>query len=105
MYRCTILYGQPDDPAEFDRYYREVHIPIARKMAGLTGWNLTWVDSMNGELPAEVYLIADLYAADKSEMDAVLASPEGQAAAADVPNFATGGATFLFGDEEEVLES
>jgi|SRR5690625_404065 len=105
MYRCTILYGQPDDPAAFDRYYREVHIPIARKMSGLTGWNLTWIDSMNGDLGSEIYLIADLYAADKSAMDAVLASPEGQAAAADVPNFATGGATFLFGDEEEVLQS
>jgi hypothetical protein len=35
-------------------------------------------------------------------MEAILASPEGQAAVADVPNFATGGVTFMY-DHEEVL--
>jgi hypothetical protein len=35
-------------------------------------------------------------------MDAILASPEGQATIADVPNFATGGVTFLY-DHEQVL--
>ena len=33
------------------------------------------------------------------DLEAALASPEGRAAVADVPNFATGGATFLFDDE------
>ena len=28
MYRLTVLYGHPKDPREFDRYYREVHIPL-----------------------------------------------------------------------------
>lgn len=34
---------------------------------------------------------------------ASLASPEGQAAVNDVPNFATGGATFLYDDEEVII--
>ena len=38
----------------------------------------------------------------RDEMEAILASPEGQAAVADVPNFATGGVKFMY-DEEEVL--
>ena len=40
MIRLTVLYGHPDDPAEFDRYYRDVHIPIAKKMKGLRGWTI-----------------------------------------------------------------
>ena len=33
------------------------------------------------------------------DVDAILASPEGQAAIADVPKFATGGFQFMFDDE------
>ena len=40
MIRLTVLYGHPYDPEEFDRYYREVHIPIARTMRGLQGWTI-----------------------------------------------------------------
>lgn len=38
MNRLTVLYGHPKDPEEFDRYYNQVHIPIAKKMKGLKGW-------------------------------------------------------------------
>lgn len=102
MYRLTILYGRPTDPEEFDRYYREVHLPIAEQMVGLTGWTLTWPTRQEGaELP-HVHLIVDLYAADETAMQAVLDSEAGRAASADVANFATGGATFLHGVEEQV---
>ncbi|CAN5580708.1 EthD family reductase [soil metagenome] len=102
MYRVSVQYGTPDDPAEFDRYYRDVHIPIAKKMTGLTAWTLTWITDQ-ADVPADVYLIADLYADSKEVMDAILASDAGVAAADDVANFATGGATFLYGSEESVL--
>lgn len=102
MYRVSVHYGTPDDPAEFDRYYRDIHVPIAKKMTGLTAWTLTWIVDQAG-VPADVYLIADLYAESKDAMDAILASDEGVAAADDVDNFATGGATFLYGTEESVL--
>lgn len=102
MYRLSVLYGTPDDPAEFDRYYRDVHVPIAKQMTGLTAWTLTWITEQQG-VPADVYLIADLYAGSKDEMDTILASDAGVAAAADVANFATGGATFVSGTEESVL--
>lgn len=101
MYRVSVLYGTPDDAAEFDRYYEEVHIPIAKRMQGLVRWTLTKPDHQQGEM-ADVYLVADLYAATKEELDAILASPEGQAAAADVAKFATGGATFVYGEQREV---
>jgi uncharacterized protein (TIGR02118 family) len=102
MYRLTVLYGHPDDPAEFDRYYREVHLPLARKMKGLKGWTIGKCESAVADEPPPFYLIVGLYAETRADLEAMLASPEGQAAVADVPRFATGGATFMF-DAEEVL--
>ncbi|WP_375001887.1 EthD family reductase [Aeromicrobium sp. CTD01-1L150] len=102
MHRLTILYGDPTDPAAFDDYYVSTHLPIARRMRGLTGWNLTWTSEQTGDLDVPIHLVVDLYAEDRDAMDAILASPEGQAAAEDVANFATGGVTFLRGTEELV---
>jgi uncharacterized protein (TIGR02118 family) len=93
----TILYGRPADPEAFRRYYEESHIPIARRMNGLTGWNLSWLD---GEGP--YLLVAELYAESKDALDAILTSPEGVAANADLKNFVTGTVAFLTGPEEQV---
>lgn len=99
MTRLTVLYGHPTDPAEFDRYYHEVHIPLAKRMKGLKGWTIGKCESATpGERPA-YYLIVGLYADTRADLEAIIASPEGQATVADVPNFATGGFTFLFDDE------
>lgn len=99
MFRLTVLYGHPEDPAEFDRYYHEVHIPLARKMRGIRGWTIGKCQPVQpGEKPP-YYLIVGLYTETREAMEAILASPEGQAAVADVPRFATGGATFLMNDE------
>ena len=102
MVRLTVLYGHPADPAAFDRYYEEVHLPIARRMKGLTGWTIGKCQAVvPGEKPP-FYLIVGLYAESRAAMEAILDSPAGKAAVADVPNFATGGATFMY-DEEQVL--
>jgi uncharacterized protein (TIGR02118 family) len=102
MYRLTVLYGHPADPAAFQKYYHEVHIPLARQMQGLKGWTIGMGESvMPGEQPP-FYMIVGLYADSREVLDAMLASPAGQAAIADVPNFATGGVTFLY-DHEEIL--
>jgi uncharacterized protein (TIGR02118 family) len=97
----TILYGMPEDPEQFRRYYYETHIPVARKMEGLTGWNLSWIDG-DAENRAPYVLVAELYAESAAALDAILASPEGLAASADLDNFVTAGVTFLRGDEERV---
>lgn len=98
MHRMTILYGAPTDPERFRRYYYDSHIPIASRMRGLTSWNLSWIDD-----PSSPYLlVAELYSESAEAMDAILASPEGVAASADLDNFVTGGVMFLRGDEEQV---
>lgn len=99
MYRLSALYGRPTDPEAFDRYYRDVHLPIASRMRGLTGWNLTWCSTAED---SPYHLIADLYAEDEAAMDRILASPEGRAARDDLDNFVTGGVVFVRGYEEQV---
>ena len=32
MVKFTVIYGHPDDPAAFEEYYENTHMPIARKM-------------------------------------------------------------------------
>ena len=102
MVRLTVLYGHPKDPAEFDRYYREVHIPLAKRMKGLKGWTIGKGQAAEPGQSAPFYMIVGLYAESRAAMEAILDSPEGRATVADVANFADGGATFLY-DEEEVL--
>ncbi len=94
MTRLTVLYGHPNDPEAFDRYYHEVHLPIAKRMKGLKGWTIGKCESTEpGQKPA-YYMIVGLYAESRAAMDAILVSPEGQATIEDVPKFATGGVTF-----------
>ena len=99
MHRMTILYGVDDNPAAFRKYYYEKHIPLASAMEGLTGWNLSWVDPGSS---SRYQLVAELYAESAEALRAILASPAGLAASADLDNFVTGTVEFLTGDEEQV---
>src|SRR5438046_1813614 len=102
MHRLTVLYGHPQDHAAFDRYYHETHIPLAKKMNGFSGWTIGKCQSAVPEEPSPYYMIVGLYAESRAKIDEILATPEGQAAIADVPKFADGGYKFMF-DEEVVL--
>jgi uncharacterized protein (TIGR02118 family) len=103
MVRLLVLYGQPKDPAAFDKYYAEIHLPLARRMRGLKKWTIGKVSGTPDGAPSPYYYIADLYAGSREELEAILASPEGRAAVADVPNYASGGVTFLYSEVEELV--
>jgi uncharacterized protein (TIGR02118 family) len=103
MVKLLVLYGHPQDPAAFDKYYREVHIPLAKKMQGLKKWTLGKVQGAPDGAPSPYYYVAELTMESRAAFDELLASPAGMAAVADVPNYATGGVTFLYTEVEEVL--
>jgi uncharacterized protein (TIGR02118 family) len=103
MYTVTVLYPQPDDPASFDDYHNRVHVPIAGQMKGLIRWTAHWIETRDGVTPP-YHMIVQLSAPTKEALTEILDSPEGLAAAADVPNFATGGAVFLFGEQDVLLD-
>jgi len=100
MIQLTVLYGQPQDPAAFDRYYREVHAPLAKKLPGLKGYTSNKPTSINPQEPSPYYLIDNLYFENMGALQAIFQLPEGQAVASDLPNLATGGATVVVGELE-----
>lgn len=100
MNKVTLLYGHPKDPDAFEKYYKETHLPIASKMKGVTKLELTkFLSAPDGGMAA-YYRMAELYFSSPSEMEQTLGSPAGQAAVADLPNFATGGVTVIIGTVE-----
>ncbi|MGW2520375.1 EthD family reductase [Streptomyces sp. NPDC001617] len=80
--RFTVLYETPADPAAFDRHYRDVHLPLARRLPGLRRYTLGRdVVAVRGGEP--YYLVAELEWETREELRAAFSSPEGRAAAAD----------------------
>lgn len=102
MIKLTVLYGQPEDPAAFERHYRQVHTPLALKFSGLKGFTTDRPMSLNPQEKSPYYLIATLYWDNMQAFQEDLQSPEGQAAAADLQNFASGGATLVVGELEVI---
>lgn len=72
-------------------------------MKGLTKWTIGKVTGSPGGEPSPYYYVADLYTESRAAMEAILASPEGQAAVADVPKFASGGVTFVWTETTEII--
>ncbi|HLI59036.1 MAG TPA: EthD family reductase [Solirubrobacteraceae bacterium] len=93
--KLVVLYGVPQDPAAFDTHYTETHVPLAERIPGLRRFDHGHVlGSADGSAPPYHYM-AELYFEDADAVASGLASAEGQAAGADVANFATGGATLM----------
>jgi uncharacterized protein (TIGR02118 family) len=79
--RFLALYETPADPEAFDRHYREIHIPLGRRLPGLRRYAVSRdVAAVRG---APYYLVAELDWDTMDELRAAFASPEGRATAAD----------------------
>ncbi len=102
MADLVVIYKTPTDAAAFDKYYAETHIPLAKKLPGLRKYQVSTGDVVSPGGPSGVYLVATLNFDSVAAIQAAFASPEGQAAAGDLPNFASGGAEIMFFDTREV---
>lgn len=100
MQKVTVLYGHPEDPKAFEKYYSETHMPLVAKMKGVAKAELTKMHPNPDGSPPEYYRMAELYFKDAAHMQVAMGSPEGQATAADLANFATGGAKVIIGEVE-----
>ena len=85
MVRFLVLYDTPSDIEAFERHYREVHIPLAKKLAGLRRYTLSR-DAAPVRGGEAYYLIAELDWDDMDALKRAFQSPEGEATAADVAN-------------------
>lgn len=103
MKRVIVLYGTPEDPVAFDRHYAEVHTPLTTAMPKLAGFEISRGPVTAAPDDEAPYLVATLSYACDEDLAASLASPEGQAAVADLANFASGGVRILTIDVQTVL--
>ncbi len=101
MIKLIALYQRPDDPEAFMRHYREVHVPLVKRLPGLQKLVLDTVtaDAFGGE--PQLALIAEMHFADRDAYKTAMRSQENQAAAADLASFAEGLATVLVTDSDE----
>ena len=67
------------------------HVPIAKKVPGLESYEISRGPDHDARRPAPYHLIATLTFDSVEAIQAALASAEGQATAADLGRFATGG--------------
>jgi uncharacterized protein (TIGR02118 family) len=93
--KLTVLYGHPEDPKAFDDHYKNVHAPLAQKIPNVKNFEYAKVLRTADGSETDHYLVAELWFEDMSSFEAGLGSDEGQEAAGDLPNFASGGATLL----------
>ena len=103
MFQLSAMYGHPQDTQAFDRHYEQVHAQLALKMPGLKGYTSFRPTSLTQQ-KSPYYLVADLYFESQEALQKALQSPEGQAAAGDLQNFATGGVALVAG-EVQVYDS
>jgi uncharacterized protein (TIGR02118 family) len=90
MVRLLVLYDKPEDASAFDSHYQDVHIPLVKAMPGLRQYTISRnaVAAGGGEA---FYLVAELDWDDMAALGTAFASPEGQAATADLAVLAPGG--------------
>ncbi len=101
MATLLILYGHLNDPAAFEDYYTQRHLPwAAETMPGVRGAALRRIVGAPGDRTAPYYRTAEMTWRDLNSLHAALASPDGRTVLADIENFATGGAVLLVGEED-----
>lgn len=99
MATLLVQYKTPADPAAFDRYYAETHAPLAKKIPGLRSYRISKGAVATPAGASNIHLVATLTFDSLAGLQAGLSSPEGAAAAGDLPNFAGGGVDlYMFED-------
>lgn len=117
-YRCTIgprsegtivmaayllaMYNQPTDPTAFEQYYANTHIPLAKQIPGLRSAEINSGDVHAPDGSQPFYRIAVLRFDSMQSLQDGLGSPEGQATANDLPNFASSGVSLVMFEAEPV---
>ena len=96
------LYGAPEDAQAFDSYYETTHVPLAREIPGLRSISISDGPVAGPDGAPVFHRVAILTFDDVEAIQTGLASPEGQAAAADLANFATGGVTLAMFEGKDV---
>lgn len=102
MAKILVLYKKPADAEAFNTHYLTVHAPIAKTLPGLRSFEISHGDIMAPAGSSGIFMVAMLTFDSVSAIEAALASPAGQAAVADLPNFDTAGVDILICDTKSL---
>jgi len=85
MAKMIVMYDQPKNKEGFEKYYNEVHIPLAEKVPNLKSAGVHHVlQTMNSD--QQLYLIAELEFETPEILAKSLATPEAQEVQGDLRN-------------------
>ena len=94
MHKLVVLYSEPVDPDHFRDYYLTNHLPLVARMPGLLAWRYSFdVAATQGQTP--YFAVFEAEFADAVAVTASRSWPQGHEVAADVANYATGGAVVI----------
>jgi len=102
MAAIVAVYKTPKSVDAFNTYYFTKHVPIAKKMPGLRRYRVSDGPVGTPVEPDAAHLVAILEFDSVNAIHQALASPEGQATAGDLGNFADGGVDLMVFDTKEV---
>ena len=101
MYKVTVLYKYTDNTDEFEKYYQEKHLPLARLMPNVSKLELTKFERGPDLGKPEYYRMAEIYYSSYAVMEESMGAHESQTAIDDLANFATNGVTIMMGSVDE----
>jgi uncharacterized protein (TIGR02118 family) len=85
--RFLVLWDTPEDPDLFERHYREVHVPLVKRLPGVRRYTFRRTAvPVRGD---RYYRIAEVDFDDLAALRQAFASPAGRAAASDVATLAS----------------
>jgi uncharacterized protein (TIGR02118 family) len=93
--KITVLYGAPKDPAAFETYYAEHHMPMVYKVKRIKRIELAKGLATPGAAAPAYYRVTELWFSSMAQMQKVTGTPQWKQIVDDVPNFASGGATIV----------
>jgi uncharacterized protein (TIGR02118 family) len=88
--KFMVLYGHPPNPAEFEKYYLGVHMPLVAAIKGARRMEAAKCLPQADGSPPAFYRVFEMWFDSPEHMASVFATPEGMKVRADVPNFTTG---------------
>lgn len=88
--KLMVLYGHPPNPAEFEKYYLGVHMPLVAAIKGSRKMEAAKCLPQADGSPPAFYRIFEMWFDSPEHMAAVFATPEGMKVRADGPNFTAG---------------
>ena len=88
--KLMVLYGQPPNPAEFEKYYLGTHMPLVAAIKGARKFEAAKCLPQADGSPPAYYRVFEMWFDSAEHMSAVMGTPEGAKVRADLPNFTEG---------------